>query len=114
MLIASRAFVVQIDTASSLSTDSFTGRVDHIVSGETAHFTQLEDLLAFMKSMLDADSAADQNSATQSLASLGKSERRQCAASQRAAPLGGWPSRPQKKCAMPSTNPLGLAPGATG
>jgi tRNA nucleotidyltransferase (CCA-adding enzyme) len=44
----------------------------------------------------------------------GKSERRQCAASQRAVPVGEWRSRPQKKCAMPSTTPFGLAPGATG
>lgn len=52
MLIASRAFVVQIDTLSDLGNGPITGRIDHIVSGESHHFANVADLLAFIVSIL--------------------------------------------------------------
>ena len=61
MLIPSRAFVVQIDSAASLDDGSFAGRVDHIDSGEMTHFGAIDDLVAFMKSVIEGHGRKDDN-----------------------------------------------------
>jgi len=47
-----RAFVVQFRTETNLGRGSCAGRVEHVVSGQAAHFSSLEELLAFMARVL--------------------------------------------------------------
>jgi hypothetical protein len=52
-----RAFVVQLHSESKLAKGQFKGRVEHIVSGQSTHFSSMKALKAFMQRVLaDADS----------------------------------------------------------
>jgi hypothetical protein len=42
------AFVVQFRVETDLAQGCCTGRVEHVVSGQAAHFQSLEELLAFI------------------------------------------------------------------
>jgi hypothetical protein len=53
-LPADRAFVIQLRAQPS-GDDPFVGRAEHIASGATARFHSLDDLLAFLRSMLAPD-----------------------------------------------------------
>jgi len=47
-----RAFVVQLHVESKLAKGQFKGRVEHIVSGQSAHFSTMKALKAFMQRVL--------------------------------------------------------------
>jgi hypothetical protein len=47
-----RAFVVQVHAAAELNNGQFTGRVEHIVSGQVTHFYSVEELRAFIVQVL--------------------------------------------------------------
>jgi hypothetical protein len=47
-----RAFVVQFRADSDVTRDCCAGRVEHVVSGQAAHFSSLEELLAFIARVL--------------------------------------------------------------
>jgi len=47
-----RAFVVQFRTETDVERGRFAGRVEHVVSGQATPFHSLEELLAFMASVL--------------------------------------------------------------
>ena len=47
-----RAFVVQFRAETDVEQGRFVGRVEHVVSGQAAHFASLEELLAFMARVL--------------------------------------------------------------
>jgi hypothetical protein len=47
-----RAFVVQFRVETELERGRCAGRVEHVVSGQAAHFQSLEELLAFMARVL--------------------------------------------------------------
>jgi hypothetical protein len=47
-----RAFVVQFRAETDLVHDRCTGRVEHVVSGQSTRFASLEELLAFMAQVL--------------------------------------------------------------
>jgi len=47
-----RAFVVQFHTEADLAAGRYTGRVEHVVSGQAAHFHSLAQLLAFIARVL--------------------------------------------------------------
>lgn len=51
-LPAARAFVVQLHTLADVTQGRVMGRVEHVVSGQAAHFHTLEELLAFMARVL--------------------------------------------------------------
>jgi hypothetical protein len=51
-LPAERAFVVQLYVEVDVARGRIAGRVEHVVSGQAAHFNRLEDLLAFIERML--------------------------------------------------------------
>ena len=46
------AFVVQFRAETDVEQGRFVGRVEHVVSGQAAHFASLEELLAFMGRVL--------------------------------------------------------------
>lgn len=46
------AFVVQLREGTPVSSADLTGRIEHIVSGERAHFVSIDAVLAFMRRML--------------------------------------------------------------
>jgi hypothetical protein len=46
------AFVVHLRTSSDAARGQVDGRVEHVVSGQSAHFNSLEELLAFMARVL--------------------------------------------------------------
>jgi len=46
------AFVVQFRVETDLAQGRCTGRVEHVVSGQAAHFQSLEELVAFMTEVL--------------------------------------------------------------
>ena len=48
------AFVVQFRVETDLAQECCTGRVEHVVSGQAAHFESLEELLAFLTRVLTA------------------------------------------------------------
>lgn len=48
-LPTNRAFVVQLSADADLKSGRIAGRVEHVVSGQAAHFYSLEELLAFME-----------------------------------------------------------------
>jgi hypothetical protein len=47
------AFVVQFDASTDLGPESLSGRVEHVVSGQTTHFHSLQVLFAFVVQMLE-------------------------------------------------------------
>ncbi len=47
-----RAFVVQFRAEAELEHDCFTGRVEHVASGEATRFSSVEELLAFFARVL--------------------------------------------------------------
>jgi hypothetical protein len=47
-----RAFVVQLHATSKIEKGQFKGRVEHIVSGQSTHFSSLKALKAFMHRVL--------------------------------------------------------------
>ena len=49
-----RAFVVQLHATAVVAQGQLTGRVEHVLSGQTAHFNSLDELLAFMARVLTA------------------------------------------------------------
>src|SRR5262245_48795053 len=51
-LLPQGASVVQLRTETDLERVACTGRVEHVVSGQTTHFQSLEGLLAFMAQVL--------------------------------------------------------------
>jgi len=52
-----RAFVVQLHAESKIAKGQIKGRVEHIVSGQSTHFSSMKALKAFMQRVLaDADS----------------------------------------------------------
>lgn len=54
-----RSFVVQFVTVSVLAENGCAGRVEHVVSGESAHFASATELLAFMARLLATLRVAD-------------------------------------------------------
>jgi len=53
-LPAQRAFVVQLHAEAQIEQGEFRGRVEHVVSYQSAHFESLEELVAFMVRVLTA------------------------------------------------------------
>jgi hypothetical protein len=49
-----RAFVVQLHATAVVAQGQLTGRVEHVLSGQAAHFDTLDELLAFMARVLAA------------------------------------------------------------
>ena len=47
-----RAFVVQLHATAVVAQGQLTGRVEHVLSGQAAHFNTLDELLAFMARVL--------------------------------------------------------------
>ena len=47
-----RAFVVHFRTNSDVTQGRVAGRVEHVASGQVAHFSSLEELLAFIARVL--------------------------------------------------------------
>jgi hypothetical protein len=47
-----RAFVVQFRAETEVGQGRFTGRVEHVVSGQATRFASLEELLAFIAQVL--------------------------------------------------------------
>jgi hypothetical protein len=47
-----RAFVVHFRENNDVAHRQMSGRVEHVVSGQSAHFASLEDLLAFIAQVL--------------------------------------------------------------
>lgn len=52
-LLPDRAFVVQLREASSLAPDALQGRIEHVTSGKASNFASLDEVLAFMRRVLD-------------------------------------------------------------
>jgi hypothetical protein len=52
-----RAFVVQFHSDVSVSERRLAGRVEHLRTGDVAHFDSLEQLLRFVEDRLEADRA---------------------------------------------------------
>ena len=55
MLSPQRAFVIHLDSASDLSAQRPVGRVEHVLSGDSAHFGSLADLFAFLSRYSEGD-----------------------------------------------------------
>jgi hypothetical protein len=53
-LSAQRAFVVHLAAGGGSRRRRFRGRVEHLSSGSSTHFSSLEGLLAFFAAVLDA------------------------------------------------------------
>ncbi len=51
-LPAKRAFVVQVHAAAQVEQGQFQGRVEHIVSGQAAHFQSIAELMTFIVKVL--------------------------------------------------------------
>ena len=49
-----RAFVVQLQATAVVGQGQLSGRVEHVLSGQAAHFRTLDELLAFMARVLAA------------------------------------------------------------
>ena len=47
-----RAFVVQLHATAAVAQGQLSGRVEHVLSGQAAHFQTLNELLAFMARVL--------------------------------------------------------------
>jgi len=63
-LPAQRAFVVQLHADAQPEKGQFSGRVEHIVSYQSAHFASVEELTAFMVRVLTADTHNTANTRT--------------------------------------------------
>lgn len=50
--LVSRAFLVHVRTDADLTAGRVAGRVEHVQSGDAAHFQSIEELLAFMADLL--------------------------------------------------------------
>ncbi len=59
MLSPLRAFVIHLDSASDLSAQQPVGRIEHVVSGDSAHCGSLADLFAFLARDSDPDPSAE-------------------------------------------------------
>jgi hypothetical protein len=57
-LSAHRAFVVHFGTTGGSGRRRFSGRVEHLSSGESIHFSSLKGLLAFFAAALDTAAGA--------------------------------------------------------
>jgi hypothetical protein len=57
-LSAQRAFVVHFGAGGDPGRRRFSGRVEHLSSGESMHFSSLKGLLAFFAAALDAAAGA--------------------------------------------------------
>ena len=57
-LSAQRAFVVHFGTGGGPGRRRFRGRVEHLSSGQSAHFSSLRGLLQFLATALDAVAGA--------------------------------------------------------
>ena len=57
-LSAHRAFVVHLGTGGGPGRRRFSGRVEHLSSGESMHFSSLKGLLAFFAAALDTAAGA--------------------------------------------------------
>jgi hypothetical protein len=53
-----RAFVVQLREHADVARDQWAGRVEHVASGQAAHFQSLEELLTFIARVLAASTGA--------------------------------------------------------
>ena len=49
-----RAFVVQLHATAVVAQGQLSGRVEHVLSGQAAHFQSVDELLAFMERVLAA------------------------------------------------------------
>lgn len=58
-LLPQRAFVVHFRAATNIEAGMVTGRVEHVLSGRTAHFESLAHLLAFVHEILTAEAASE-------------------------------------------------------
>ena len=47
-----RAFVVQLHATAAVAQGQLSGRVEHVLSGQAAHFHTLDELLAFIARVL--------------------------------------------------------------
>jgi hypothetical protein len=63
-LPANRAFVVQLHADAQPEQGQCRGRVEHLVSYQSAHFASLEEFTAFMVRVLTADTHATGNTGT--------------------------------------------------
>jgi hypothetical protein len=52
-----RAFVVQIHREADVAQDDVRGRVEHIVSGQVAHFGTVEELVQFIVQVLTTEAS---------------------------------------------------------
>jgi hypothetical protein len=52
-----RAFVVQLREQVEVEHGQWAGRVEHVTSGRASHFQSIEELLAFMTSVLTSPAA---------------------------------------------------------
>jgi hypothetical protein len=59
MLSPQRAFVIHLDSSTDPSAHHPVGRVEHVPSGESAHFRSLTDLLAFFARYVGDEGPAD-------------------------------------------------------
>ncbi len=57
-LSVQRAFVVHFSAGRGPGRRRFSGRVEHLCSGESAHFSSLKGLLAFFAAVLDVSAPA--------------------------------------------------------
>lgn len=55
-----RAFVVQLRENTDVVRGEWVGRIEHVTSGQAAHFQSLDELLAFIARVLGAARAADE------------------------------------------------------
>ena len=54
-----RAFVVQLHAESKIEKGQFKGRVEHMVSGQSTHFSSMKALKAFMHPVLTEERAEE-------------------------------------------------------
>ena len=59
LLPTQRAFVVQLYAQSKIEKGQFKGRVEHIVSGRSTHFSSMKALKAFMHRVLMEERSAE-------------------------------------------------------
>jgi hypothetical protein len=53
--LVSRAFLVHLRTDAHMRAGRIIGRVEHVQSGDAAHFQSLEELVSFMTFLLEPD-----------------------------------------------------------
>ena len=59
------AFVIKFRSRADVEEGQFTGRAEHVASGETGHFQTPEDLMAFMRRVLTGQRGGQPESWTQ-------------------------------------------------